>query len=75
MQTQEDFRHTSFYPAAAVRAITEEKDEYAELVLDYVRIYQRSDIDSLLLTRDDPGGIPNYDGRKMRHVVGGKEVS
>ena len=56
-------------------AFTEEKDEYAELVLDYVRIYQRSDIDSLLLTRDDPGGIPNYDGRKMKHVVGGKEVS
>ena len=43
--------------------------------LDYVRIYQRSDIDSLLLTRDDPGGIPNYDGRKMKHVVSGKEVS
>lgn len=56
-------------------AFTEEKDEYAELVLDYVRIYQRSDIDSLLLTRDDPGGIPNYDGRKMKHVVSGKEVS
>ena len=56
-------------------AFTEEKDEYAELVLDYVRIYQRSDIDSLLLTRNDPGGIPNYDGRKMKHVVSGKEVS
>ena len=55
--------------------MTEEKDEYAELVLDYVRIYQRSDIDSLLLTRNDPGGIPNYDGRKMKHVVSGKEVS
>ena len=56
-------------------AFTEEKDEYAELILDYVRIYQRYDIDSLLLTRDDPGGIPNYNGRTVKYLVGGREAS
>ncbi len=55
-------------------AATESSPEYVEMKVDYVRIYQRSDNGSQLLTRDNKD-IPNYNNRDMTHFVGGKKVS
>lgn len=55
-------------------AATESSPEYVEMKVDYVRVYQRSDNDSKLYTRDR-GDIPNYNNRDMTHYVGGKKVS
>ncbi len=55
-------------------AATADSPEYVELKVDYVRVYQRADIGSELLTRDK-GNIPNYTDRKIEYYVGGKKVS
>lgn len=55
-------------------AATESSPEYVEMKVDYVRIYQRSDNGSQLLTRDKDN-IPNYNNRDMSRYVGGKKVS
>ena len=55
-------------------AATESSPEYVEMKVDYIRIYQRSDNGSELLTRDK-NNIPNYNNRDMTHYVGGKKVS
>lgn len=54
-------------------AATENDPDYVEMKVDYVRIYQRADLGSELLTRDK-GNIPNYTDRKIEYYVGGKLV-
>ena len=55
-------------------AATDSSPEYVEMKVDYVRIYQRSDNGSKLLTRDK-NNIPNLNNRDMSRYVGGKRVS
>ncbi len=55
-------------------AATADSPEYVEMKVDYVRVYQRADIGSELLTRDK-GNIPNYTDREIEYYVGGKKVS
>ena len=55
-------------------AATADSPEYVEMKVDYVRVYQRDDIGSELLTRDK-GNIPNYTDREIEYYVGGKKVS
>ena len=48
-------------------AATEKDIDYAEFKVDYVRLYQRGDNDSLLYTRKD-NNIPNWNGREIKYV-------